>query len=108
MKQIDDAVFNRLLLIGIIDSTGNIPTNRQFNIGESDYSKSLIQPWSYIQDHDMDYLHGDIIKRITRNKPGTEKEDLFKIKHICDEIIRRIDAKSSIEFNQINLNDNED
>lgn len=108
MKQISDDVFNQLLLIGVIDSTGNIPENRQINIGTSDYSDFLIQPWSYIQDHNMDYLHGDIVKRITRNKPGTEKEDLLKIKHICDEIIRRIDAKSSIEFNQINLNDNED
>jgi len=108
MKQVADEVFNKLLLLGIIDENGETPDNRQFNVGESNYSDSFIQPWSYIQDHNMDYLHGDIIKRITRSKPNEERKDLLKIKHICDEIIRQIDAKQKLNINDVILNDNED
>ena len=38
------------------------------------------------------YWDADIIKRVLRAKPGERRLDYEKIKHVCDERIRQIDA----------------
>lgn len=93
MKQIEDSLYNKLKKLGIIDSEV-----RKNNVGNSDYSKHIIQPWSIWLDYNLDPWDADIVKRILREKeePGMSKEDARimdyeKIIHICKERIRQIE-----------------
>jgi len=68
-----------------------IPT-RAHNVGKSDYSKHAIQPWDIWLEYNLNPWDADIIKRVLRAKPGERRLDYEKIKHVCDERIRQIDA----------------
>ena len=64
---------------------------REMNVGSSDYSKHLIQPWAIWQEYDLNPWDADIIKRVLRHKAtDTRKMDYEKIIHICQERIRQI------------------
>lgn len=86
-----------------LDRLGLIPNQvRKNNIGKSDYSKHIIQPWSIWIDYQLDPWDADIVKRVLRIKeePGMSKVearimDYQKIKHICDEQIRQLSFKST-------------
>lgn len=65
---------------------------RDHNVGESDYAQRRIQPWDIWLEYDLNPWDADIIKRVLRDKPGQRRLDYEKIKHICDERIRQIDA----------------
>ena len=88
-------LFNTLCYLGIIPDELGV---RQYNIGESNYSKSLIQPWTiWLAYPELTSWDHDIIKRILRTKKEamlTEKEsrikDYQKIIHICKERIRQL------------------
>lgn len=88
MKEIDDRLYDRLSRVGLI------PNNvRDHNIGASDYSRHLIQPWSIWLDHALNPFDADIIKRVLREKTGEDRRTEYeKIIHICQERIRQIDA----------------
>lgn len=83
---ISSDLYNQLNYLGLI------PTDeRSHNVGESNYSKQLIQPWSimlaYKDTHN--YLELDIIKRILRSKSSDSRLlDYQKCQHILDELIR--------------------
>lgn len=91
--QISRALYDRLVYLGIIDSE----STRKDNVGESDYSKHLIQPWSIWVDYNLNPFDADIIKRILRRKGNSELDvqlnrvtDYQKIIHICEERLRQI------------------
>lgn len=88
MKEIDDKLYDRLNRIGLI------PNNvRDHNVGASDYSAHVIQPWSIWIDYALNPWDADIVKRVLRTKQGEDrKQDYQKIIHICEERIRQIDA----------------
>ena len=65
---------------------------RDHNVGESDYATRRIQPWDIWLEYGLNPWDADIIKRVLRDKPGQRRLDYEKIKHICDERIRQIDA----------------
>ena len=74
---------------------------REYNVGNSDYSKHKIQPWDIWREYNLNPWDADIVKRILRTKeePGKSKEDsrimdYEKIIHICRERIRQIEAKA--------------
>ena len=84
---------NKLRYLGIVDDTGI----RKDNVGTSDYSKHIIQPWSIWLDYNLDPWDADIIKRVLRTKEehGMSKieariVDYSKIIHICNEKIRQL------------------
>lgn len=92
--EIPSDLYKRLVYLGIIDPTGT----RDSNVGNSDYSKHLIQPWSIMLDHNLNYWDGDIIKRTLREKAEggmTKTEarimDYKKIIHNCEERIRQLE-----------------
>ena len=88
MKEISDELYDKLNYLGLIPNEV-----RSGNVGESDYSKHFIQPWTVILDHNLNYWDGDIIKRVLRTKQGDpRRKDYVKIIHICEERIRQIDA----------------
>lgn len=92
MKEIDDKLYAKLKYLGIINENDNIVRNH--NIGTSDYSNHIIQPWSIWLDWHLNPWDADIIKRVLRNKLGSSrKEDYEKIIHIAQERIRQIETE---------------
>jgi hypothetical protein len=71
---------------------GSIPT-RSHNVGKSDYAQHRIQPWDIWLEYNLNPWDADIIKRVLRDKPGERRLDYEKIKHVCDERIRQLDAE---------------
>ena len=91
MKQISDELYDKLLKLGIIQEDNNYV--RSYNIGNSDYSKHTIQPWSIWIDYNLNPWDADIIKRVLRTKKETTRiEDYKKIIHIAKERIRQINV----------------
>ena len=89
---IDDTLAERLVYLGIIDDSARV-----YNVGSSDYSKHVIQPWSIWLDYNLDPWDADIIKRVLRTKiepniSAIESRilDYNKIIHICKEKIRQL------------------
>lgn len=82
----------RLYQIGVLKDDGSC---RDYNVGDSDYSEHLLQPWSIWLDYrdSLTAFDMDIIKRILRKKKSDSRvSDYEKIKHICDERIRQINC----------------
>lgn len=76
-----------------LDRLGIIPNDvRSENVGASDYSKHIIQPWSIWIDYELNPWDADIVKRVLRHKEtDTRRMDYEKIIHICQERIRQMD-----------------
>lgn len=87
--EINDSLYTNLKKLGIIPSE-----ERTYNVGKSDYSKHIIQPWSIWLDWNLDPWDADIIKRVLRTKEGESRiTDYEKIIHICSEKIRQLTNK---------------
>ena len=87
---------------------------RNANVGESDYSKHIIQPWSIWQDYNLDPWDADIVKRVLRTKKVEGKtieesriEDYKKIIHICKEKLRQLGVEEKNSSTEIKLNQKE-
>ena len=68
----------------------------QTQVGGSHYKDKKIQPIEYILANDLDYIEGNVIKYITRNKDKNGIEDLVKIKQYINILIEHLsndDAK---------------
>ena len=99
-KQIEEDLYNKLNELGLIPNDV-----RKGNIGKSDYSKHLIQPWSIWIDYDLNPWDADIVKRVLRTKEESgmsERDarimDYEKIKHICDERIRQLKLEPNVTW----------
>ena len=91
-----DDIIIELFKLGILTFVNN--DTRSSNIGHSNYASHIIQPWSIIQDWNLNYWDGDIIKRVLRTKKGeSRKLDYEKIIHICQERIRQIEISELTE-----------
>lgn len=67
--------------------------HREYNVGNSNYSKYSIQPWDIWKEYKLNPWDADIVKRILRKKEGdTRKLDYEKIIHICKERIHQIET----------------
>ena len=92
MKEINDELYAKLEHLGIINDENNNVRNN--NVGTSDYSEHIIQPWTIWLDWNLNPWDADIIKRVLRNKFGeSRKQDYEKIIHICQERIRQIETQ---------------
>ena len=91
MKEISDELYNKLSYLGIINPEDEVDI-RSFNIGKSDYSTHLIQPWTiWLSYPNLTSWDHDIIKRVLRTKEGeSRKMDYEKIIHDCNERIRQL------------------
>ncbi len=90
--QIDWNLYRNLKRLGII------PTEeRSFNVGKSNYSKHIIQPWSIWIDWELNGFDADIIKRVLRTKEGEPRsKDYEKIIHICKERLRQLSVENEV------------
>lgn len=93
---IPEDLYQKLLYLGILDSP-----IREYNVGTSDYSKHIIQPWNIWLEYNLDPWDADIIKRILRTKEEQGKtlkesriQDYEKIIHICQEKIRQLSVQN--------------
>lgn len=89
---IDFELYKELKKLGIIHDCKEDVDIRSFNIGNSNYSKHIIQPWSIWLDYpELTSWDHDIIKRVLRTKKGESRlMDYEKIIHDCNERIRQI------------------
>ena len=102
MKEISDELYADLKHLGIINDENN--SVRDHNVGTSDYSQHIIQPWSIWLDYNLNPFDADIIKRVLRNKlEEARRQDYEKIIHICQERIRQIETQVGIIANEINF-----
>ena len=86
-KEIPAWLYDRLDELGIIPNE-----TRAMNIGASDYSQHIIQPWAIWMEYQLNPWDADIVKRILRKKAtDARRMDYEKIIHICRERIRQID-----------------
>ena len=87
--QIDWELYKRLRKLGILVREDD--DTRDYNIGLSDYSKHIIQPWAIWLEYDLNAWDADIIKRVLRTKKGESRElDYNKIIHDCKERLRQL------------------
>lgn len=87
--KIDWELYQKLKLLGIVPDPND--DTRTFNVGNSDYSKHLIQPWVIWQEYNLNPWDADIIKRVLRTKKGeSRRSDYEKIIHICNERLRQL------------------
>lgn len=100
--EINDELYQKLYYLGVInDSQDNIRRN---NVGDSDYSKHIIQPWSVWLDWNLNPWDADIVKRICRHKDGEDDKIKYeKIIHICQERLRQINNESINKKENIDL-----
>lgn len=93
--KIEKSLYDRLKLIGIIPDEV-----RRTNVGNSNYSYKVIQPWSIWKDYNLNPWDADIVKRVLRTKTEyglSEKEsrimDYEKIIHVCQERLRQLQCE---------------
>ena len=102
MKEINDELYAKLKHLGIINDVNN--NVRNHNVGNSDYSEHIIQPWSIWLDWNLNPWDADIVKRVLRNKIGSSrKEDYEKIIHIAQERIRQINTQIGTQAETIDF-----
>ena len=103
MKEISDKLYHQLKKLGIIDAD-----TRSHNVGASDYSKHLFQPWTAWIEYNLNAFDADILKRVLRTKEGEDRiTDYEKIIHICQERIRQLKfEKDSIPVESVCEEDN--
>ena len=86
---IDWYLYQKLKKLGILVRDDD--DTRDYNIGASNYSKHIIQPWAIWIDWELDPWDADIVKRVLRTKQGESRiQDYEKIIHICKEKIRQL------------------
>ena len=78
-----------------LDRLGMIPNEvRNHNVGDSNYSEHLIQPWAIWIDWNLDPFDADIVKRVLRTKESDSRlKDYKKIIHVCEERIRQLSTE---------------
>ena len=88
-KEIPIELYNTLDYLGLLPNSV-----RDHNIGESDYSKHLIQPWTIWLSYNLNPWDADIVKRVLRDKSTDPRiQDYEKVIHICQERIRQLQTK---------------
>lgn len=91
-KEIPIELYNTLDYLGLLPNSV-----RDHNIGESDYSKHLIQPWTIWLSYNLNPWDADIVKRVLRDKSTDPRiQDYEKIIHICQERIRQLKTKENL------------
>ena len=104
---IEFSLYKELKRLGIIHDESNGVDIRSFNIGNSDYSKHIIQPWSIWLDWNLNAWDADIVKRVLRTKRGESRiVDYEKIIHDCNERIRQLQDLNNYRNENRNTEDN--
>ena len=68
----------------------NLQVDRK-QVGGTHYNKHKIQPWDIVDEYDLDYWLGNVLKYLLRDKCD-RLEDLKKAQHYLEEKIKRMEA----------------
>ena len=60
-------------------------------VGGDHYRLRAIQPWDVIEEYDLDFFEGNVIKYLLRSK-GDRKTDLLKAAHYQQKKIELLEA----------------
>ena len=64
--------------------------DKRKQVGGNHYAMHKIQPWDIIDEYQLDYYEGNVIKYTLRRKdPTKRKEDLQKAMHYLEKCISR-------------------
>ncbi len=74
-----------LWLVGTLDGRSEGTTGLK-QVGGTHYNKHTIQPWDIIDEYELGYYTGNIIKYVLRSK-GNRLEDLKKAQHYLEKEI---------------------
>ena len=68
-------------------------------IGGNHYAKHKIQPWDIIDEYNLDYYLGNVLKYVLRAKDKNGIEDLKKAQHYLEYVVQKEQriAKISME-----------
>lgn len=70
---------------------------QSYNVGKSDYSKHVIQPWDIWKEYNLNPWDADIVKRVLRSKEGEPRTvDYEKIIHICKYRIAELSKETKV------------
>ncbi len=61
-------------------------------VGGNHYSKYKIQVVDIIDDHNLDFYEGNILKYLLRYKDKNGVQDLYKLEHYLQMIIKKTEA----------------
>lgn len=93
--QLNRETIAKLVSIGVLKTQSD--SCRDYNVGKSNYSVHVIQPWAIWQDYSLNPWDADIVKRILRTKQESGMSeidsrimDYEKIIHISKERIRQL------------------
>lgn len=75
----------------IMDIVEEIAKNKK-QIAGNHYSKHTIQPWDIIEEYNLDYWAGNVIKYVLRSKDKNGKEDLEKALHYLESMIEHYES----------------
>ena len=59
-------------------------------VGGTHYKQETIQPWDIIDEYELGFYEGNVLKYLLRDK-GNKKEDLEKAVHYLEKIIEGLD-----------------
>ena len=60
--------------------------SKHYQISGDHYTKHKIQPWDIIDEYNLTFYEGNVLKYLLRDK-GTRLEDLKKLKHYVEKLI---------------------
>lgn len=69
-------------------AASNGDTERGKQVGGDHYAKHKIQPWDVVEEYDLDYFEGSVLKYLLRRKVD-RLEDLRKAAHYLEKAIER-------------------
>ena len=68
-------------------------------VGGDHYEKHSIQPWDIIDEYNLDFYTGNIIKYLLRDK-GAKLEDLKKAQHYLTKLITLHEQRTDNQTNE--------
>ena len=84
-------------LLDVLNEPHKSPANKKAcgkasskQVGGTHYKQETIQPWDIIDEYELGFYEGNVLKYLLRDK-GNKKEDLEKAVHYLEKIIEGLD-----------------
>jgi len=68
------------------EASKSVREARDTQVGGDHYSSFQIQPWDIIDEYELGFYEGNVLKYLLRDK-GDRREDLEKCKHYIDKLL---------------------
>ena len=68
---------------------------KEMQVGGNHYSKKAIQPWDIVDEWELDFYAGNVVKYIRRYRYKDGVQDLKKARHYLDYMIEQYDENAT-------------